>query len=386
MSRNRRRNTLSGALVFGLALAIAGCSGDPRTAPLPAAPPAQVTAVPSPSPSPSANAVQPVGNPTVVVSGLKAPWSVVRLETGSSLISERDTGTVDELERDGTIREVGRIAGVVHEGEGGLLGIETLTDGNRVWLYAYLTTASDNRIVRMPLLGAPGDYSLGARQDILRGLAKAANHDGGRIKFGPDGMLYATVGDAGQSDRAQDPTSLNGKILRMTPTGDAPSDNPSAGSLVYSIGHRNPQGLAWDDAGQLFASEFGQNTWDELNRIEPGSNYGWPTVEGIANRTGFVDPVYQWSTAEASPSGLAYLDGTFFLAALRGERLWTVYPADHFASAKAWFIGGFGRIRDAIAGPDGTLWILTNNTDGRGSPRENDDKLLQIRLEKVSKG
>jgi glucose/arabinose dehydrogenase len=327
--------------------------------------------------------MRPVGNPTTLVSGLKAPWSVVRLKSGSAMISERDSGVIDELESDGTIREVGRIVGVVHAGEGGLLGIATLADRDRLWLYAYLTTASDNRIVRIPLLGSPGDYTFGPRQEILTGLAKAGNHNGGRIKFGPDGMLYATVGDAGQSDSAQDPGSLNGKILRMTPVGKAPGDNPIAGSLVYSLGHRNPQGIAWDADGQLFASEFGQNTWDELNRIEPGSNYGWPTVEGIANRSGFVDPVYQWATSDASPSGLACVDGTFFLAALRGERLWTVYPGDPFM-AMAWFTNRLGRIRDAVPGPDGTLWILTNNTDGRGTPDADDDKLLQIRLEKVT--
>jgi glucose/arabinose dehydrogenase len=384
MSRNRRHSGEVGALRSGLALglvfglfAIAGCTGEPRTVPLPATPEGAGTG------APSAGALRPVGNPTVIVSGLEAPWSVVRLESGSALISERDTGAIDELGSDGTIREIGRIAGVVHEGEGGLLGLETLADGDRLWLYAYLTTASDNRILRMPLLGSAGDYTLGTRQEILTGLAKAGNHDGGRIKFGPDGMLYATVGDAGQGDRAQDPASLNGKILRMTPTGDAPSDNPTEGSLVYSMGHRNPQGIAWDANGQLFAAEFGQNTWDELNRIEPGGNYGWPIVEGIAEQTGFIDPIYQWATADASPSGLAYLDGTFFMAALRGERLWTVYPGDP-TIATDWFANGLGRIRDAVAGPDGTLWILTNNTDGRGSPRENDDKLLQVRLEKSS--
>jgi glucose/arabinose dehydrogenase len=381
MSRNRRHSTASRALISGLALglavAIAGCTGDPRTAPLPAPPASNDTG------APSAGALRPVGNPTVIVSGLEAPWSVVRLASGSALISERDTGAIDELGSDGTIREIGRIAGVVHQGEGGLLGLETLADGDRLWLYAYLTTASDNRILRMPLLGSAGDYSLGDREEILTGLAKAGNHDGGRIKFGPDGMLYATVGDAGEGDRAQDPASLNGKILRMTPTGDAPSDNPTGGSLVYSMGHRNPQGIAWDADGQLFAAEFGQNTWDELNRIEPGGNYGWPIVEGIAEQPGFIDPIYQWATSDASPSGLAYLDGTFFMAALRGERLWTVHPGNP-TIATDWFTSGLGRIRDAVAGPDGTLWILTNNTDGRGSPRENDDKLLQVRLEKAT--
>ncbi len=197
--------------------------------------------------------------------------------------------------------------------------------------------------------------------------------------------FYATAGDATQTSNAQDPDSLNGKILRMTLTGAVPADNPTPGSLVYSMGHRNPQGLAWDADGQLWASEFGQDTWDELNRIEPGGNYGWPIVEGIAKKAGFIDPVYQWKTSEASPSGLAYVSGTFFMAALRGARLWTIYPGTPF-DAVAYFTNVYGRIRDAVPGPDGTLWILTNNTDGRGNPQDGDDRLLEVRLNNLQEG
>ena len=171
---------------------------------------------------------------------------------------------------------------------------------------------------------------------MLSGLDKAGNHNGGRIAFGPDGMLYATVGDAGDPDTAQDPASLNGKILRMTPTGKVPDDNPIDGSLVYSMGHRNPQGLAWDSDGQLWAAEFGQDTWDEFNRIEPGGNYGWPVVEGIGRRRSpdaYIDPWAQWPTDDASPSGLTYVDGTFFMAGLGGERLWAIY-VDEQANAR----------------------------------------------------
>lgn len=399
MSRTRGFAAAAIAGAVALSLAMTGC------APQPAPPSAPPSASPPPSSGATGGPVQPVGTPTVLAKGLAAPWSVVRLASGSALISERDSGTVQELERDGTLRKVGQVDGVLHRGEGGLLGIEiagrerveqgataeeTATRGDETWLYAYLTTASDNRIVRMPLLGGAGDYSLGAQQNILTGLRKANNHDGGRIKIGPDDMLYATVGDAAQTANAQDPASLNGKILRMTLTGAVPADNPTPGSLVYSMGHRNPQGLAWDASGQLWASEFGQDTWDELNRIEPGGNYGWPTVEGIAKKAGFIDPVYQWTTSEASPSGLAWVSGTFFMAALRGARLWAIYPAAPGSTAPlravGYFENDYGRIRDAVPGPDGTLWILTNNTDGRGTPRDGDDRLLQVRLSALQEG
>jgi glucose/arabinose dehydrogenase len=369
-------------LRFGLAaaavLAVAGCSPAPSapTAPVPSA-----TSTPTDS-----TQVQPAGDPTVVASGLDAPWSVVRLEGGSTLISERDTAIVKELTPSGELRDAGTVAGVQPGGEGGLLGIEALEDDEGLWLYAYFTAASDNRIVRMPIEGDAGALSLGDASVILSGIAKAGNHNGGRIKFGPDGMLYATTGDAGVSSRSQDPGSINGKILRMMPNGSVPADNPAPGSLVYSLGHRNPQGLAWDDAGRLWAAEFGQNTWDELNVIQPGHNYGWPEVEGAAGTEGFDDPVYQWSTSEASPSGLAFIGNTFFLAALRGQTLWAIYPMGDRVEAVAWYTAQYGRMRDAVPGPGGSLWVLTNNTDGRGNPAPDDDKLLEIRLTELAEG
>src|SRR5690554_5155649 len=243
------------AVVAGV-LAVSGC------APTPSAPTATV---PPPTSTPADSAqVQPAGTPTVVASGLDAPWSVVRLANGSALISERDAAAIKELAPDGQVREVGTVAGVAPRGEGGLLGIDALDDGDTLWLYAYFTGEGDNRIVRMPVQGSPGSLGLGEASVVLSGIAKAGNHNGGRIKFGPDGMLYATTGDAGTPALSQDPGSLNGKILRMTPEGTAPDDNPTDGSLVYSLGHRNPQGLAWDDSGRLWAAEFGQSTWDEL--------------------------------------------------------------------------------------------------------------------------
>jgi glucose/arabinose dehydrogenase len=372
-----------------LALTLAGCApGGP--APVPSAVP-QPSASESPTGSGGpAGPVQPVGQPTVIASGLTTPWSILRLDarltaaeddgTASTLISQRDDGVIKELTASGTVRDAGTVTGVVHAGEGGLLGLEAWYEGETTWIYAYYTSATDNRIVRMQLNGTPGHYSLGAQQDILTGLAKAGNHDGGRLKVGPDKHLYATVGDAGQGSRAQDRNSLNGKILRMNLDGSVPDDNPFPGSLVYTLGHRNPQGIAWDSEGRMWASEFGQNTWDELNIISPGQNYGWPIHEGIADADGYVNPVKQWTTAEASPSGLAIVNDSLFLAALRGQRLWAIYPGSESVEAVSWFEGTYGRLRDAVPGPNGTLWVLTNNTDGRGSPRQGDDRLLQIQL------
>ena len=356
------------------ALLLAGCA------------PAQSPPLPTPTVGADGQLgpVSPISTPKEIASGLEVPWSVVRLESGSSLISERDRGVVVELTSDGELRDVATIDGVAAQGEGGLLGLAVL-DGR--WLYAYFTTASDNRIERIALTGSAGSYGLGAATDVLTGLDSAGNHNGGRIAFGPDGMLYATVGDAGERENSQSLSSLNGKILRMTPEGDVPDDNPFDGSLVYSYGHRNPQGIAWDANGQLYAAEFGQDTWDEFNRIEAGGNYGWPLIEGPGEGDDdYIDPLITWPTDDASPSGLAFVRDTFFLAGLGGERLLVIHTLAESAYSVDWFTGEYGRIRDVAAGPDGSLWFLTNNTDGRGSPRAGDDRLIQSSLGEMVEG
>ena len=327
--------------------------------------------------------LRPTGVVETVAEGLQAPWSILRLPGNGVLVSERDTARIIEVLADGSLRTAATVADVAPGGEGGLLGLAHLPgeNGTAGHVYAYFTAASENRIVRMPLTGAPGSLGLGPPETVLAGIPRgASNHQGGRLAFGPDGELYATVGDGGDRDAAQNPDSLSGKILRMTPEGAPARGNPF-GTLVYSLGHRNPQGLAWDAGGRLWAAEFGQDTWDELNLIEPGANYGWPVHEGQAGAAGYVDPVLQWSTDEASPSGLAVVGDSLFLAALRGERLWVAAPASTGApAATAAFVGEFGRLRDAVPGPDGELWVITNNTDGRGSPIAGDDRLLRVRL------
>lgn len=368
------------ALVVSLvsALALSGCGASPERMPTGFVPESAQPTTPAPAAAPP-GPMAPDGYLEVLVTGMRTPWSAVPLPTGSTLISERDTARVLELTAEGELRVVATIAGVVPGGEGGLLGIAARDTGSP-YLYAFYTSASDNRIVRFALTGTPGSYALGGAEVLVSGIPKARNHNGGRLAFGPDGMLYVTTGDAQQTDLAQNLSSLAGKILRVTPDGAVPADNPFEGSYVYSLGHRNPQGLVFDRAGQLWASELGQNTWDELNRIEAGSNYGWPIVEGIGGRSGFVDPVQQWSTSDASPSGLGIVGDTLFMAALRGQRLWAI-DIDDPGTSTAFFVRELGRIRDSVASGNGELLILTSNTDANGDPGPDDDRLIVVSLE-----
>ncbi|MFC9770580.1 MULTISPECIES: PQQ-dependent sugar dehydrogenase [unclassified Pseudarthrobacter] len=372
---------VSAALAASL-VGLAGCTVGPTPPPATGTPASPTSSAPAPSspassaavaPSPTAAAI--TGDPGTVASDLAAPWSVV-FRDGVPLVSERNSGRILELAADGTARSIGTVDGVAARGEAGLLGIAVGSAGD---LFVYSTADDGNRVQRFPVTGTRGALSLGEPRSLLDGIPAAGNHDGGRIAFGPDGMLYVTTGDAGRRDDAQDRDALAGKILRITPEGTVPAGNPFPGSLVYSYGHRNPQGIAWADDGTMFATEFGQNTWDELNIITAGSNYGWPTVEGIADRDGFVDPVQQWQPGSASPSGMAHSGGTLFIANLRGQVLRSVPVSDPSTSTEH-FGREFGRLRDVTVAPGGKLWVVTNNTDGRGSPRQGDDRILAVPL------
>lgn len=336
------------------------------------------TSPPVPLPSPT-GPVHPQVVATVA-SGLSTPWGLAFLPDGSTLVSERDTGNIVRIPRGGgQSTTLGTVPGVRHGGEGGLLGIAVApTFAQDRWLYAYFTADDGNRVVRIKV---STDFTLGAPQPLLTGIPAGPIHNGGRLAFGPDGMLYVSTGDASTRSHSQDRNSLGGKILRITPDGKPAPGNPFPGSPVWSYGHRNVQGMAWDSRGRMWASEFGQNTWDELNLIKPGANYGWPVVEGKAGRSGFVDPLVQWPTDEASPSGIAVAAGSVWLAALAGTRLWQVpLTATSVGTPKAWFVGEFGRLRTVALAPDGSLWLVTSNTDGRGSPRAGDDRILKIAL------
>jgi aldose sugar dehydrogenase len=313
---------------------------------------------------------------STIATNLAVPWGLAFLPDGSALVSERNTARIKRI-AGGTVTTIGTVPGVAPAGEGGLLGIAVGPNfSTDRFVYAYFTAANDNRVVRMSFNGS----SLGTPQVLITGIAKASIHNGGRLAFGPDGMLYVSTGDANVSSRAQNPSSLNGKILRVTPTGAAAPGNPTAGSRVWSLGHRNVQGLAFDSGGRLWAGEFGQNTWDELNLIRAGGNYGWPTVEGRANDPRFINPIAQWSPSQASPSGVAFARNTVWLAALRGQRLWAVpvLNGGPDGTPVSFLNGTFGRFRTVSVAPDGSLWLITNNTDGRGSPRQGDDRILRL--------
>ncbi len=310
-----------------------------------------------------------------IATGLEVPWGIAFLPGGDALVSERISGRIVRIPRGGAKRVVMRVPGVDGGGgEGGLLGLAVSPAYVRDrWIYAYLTTATDNRIVRFRL-GGP-------LRPILTGLRRGPVHDGGRIAFGPDGKLYAGVGETGVGALAQDRSSLNGKILRMNPDGSVPRGNPFGRSLVWSYGHRNVQGLAWDRAGRLWATEFGQNRFDEVNLIRPGRNYGWPNVEGRGPTAGgrYTNPVVTWPTSQASPSGAAIKAGTLYIGALQGRDVLRVrLDGTRARKGTPLLRGRYGRIRTVVRAPDGSLWIATSNRDGRGTPRPGDDRILRI--------
>lgn len=315
----------------------------------------------------------------IIAENLSIPWEVVFLPDGELLVTER-IGRVVLLKAGVTIP----IAGVRHVGEGGLLGATlhpNFTDNN--YLYLYQTTeAADglvNRVDRYTLV----DATLTFDRTIIDNLPGAMYHDGGRIAFGPDGYLYVTLGDAGDPDAAQDSRSLAGSILRYTDEGTIPEDNPF-GNAVYSYGHRNAQGLAWDSTGVLWSSEHGRSGirsgYDEINRIAMGANYGWPVVEGDETGADFILPVrHSGADTTWAPGGLAHHDGYLYMPGLRGETLYRATLSG--AEISGWdefFVGEYGRLRTISVGSDGLLYLTTSNRDGRGSPASNDDVIIRI--------
>jgi glucose/arabinose dehydrogenase len=375
------------ATMIVVLLALAACS--PRGAPqgLGSAPssPQPTTLTGEPTPTGAGRSDSGAGPPRPRVLGtvathLAAPWSIAFLPDGTALVSERDKADVVAIPRGGGAwRRVGRLQQAAPNGEAGLLGLAVSpTYARDSFVFAYVSTGSDNRVVRMRYDGR----RLGAPQVILAGIPVGVIHDGGRLAFGPDGYLYVSTGETGDGRLAQDPKSLGGKILRITSDGRPAPGNPAKGSPVWSMGHRNVEGLAFDDHGRLWASELGQSTWDELNLIERAGNYGWPLAEGRGELRGYRDPLAQWRTSDASPSGLAYADGALWMASLAGRRMWRI-PVNRDGSIGRpvdFLVGEYGRLRAVVLAPDGTLWVSTSNRDGRGAPGPQDDRILRVAL------
>ena len=357
------------AAVLGALLV--GCSDDPSSEPNPDT----ATADPNTSSSSEAGSSSQVGVDDLAT-GLETPWGMVVLDDGTLLFGSRDSGEIRALpvgER--SPRVVGAID-VRAEGESGLLGLAVTPDQSQV--LAYFTTADDSRVVTMPWDGA----ALGEPEVVIEGIPGGeVYHQGGGLTVGPDDLLYVSTGDNGEPESAQDRDSLSGKVLRYTLDGEPAPGNPFD-DAVYTWGHRNVQGLAFDDEGRLWASEFGQNTWDELNLIVAGDNYGWPEVEGTGGGDRFTDPEVVWSTSDASPSGLTYWDGSLWMTALAGETLWEI-PVDAEEGAgdpAPHLLREYGRLRNVVVAPDGGgLVVATSNTDGRGDPAPGDDRLLSVR-------
>lgn len=354
------------AVIAVLAVLCAGCTSPASSG---TDTPADINVWPSADGTSSAAA-----GTTVLAKNLDVPWDMAILPDGSVLVTLRNKAQLVRV-ADGRTTVVDTVKDVVAVGEGGLLGIAlspTFSDDQLIYLY--LTTAHDNRVIRY-------NYSpngLSKPKVILAGIPKANHHDGGRLRFGLDGLLYVGTGDAGRPQLAQDRRSLAGKILRITADGDVPGDNPF-NSPVYSYGHRNVEGLGWDVSGQLYASELGQDAWDELNVIQLGGNYGWPKAEGRSEDKALFNPVLVWKPSECSPSGIAVtFGGTVYVAALRGERVWSATRTDSGMTDPEVFLQGLGRIR-AVEVVDQRLYALTDNTF-RGTPKAGDDKLISVPL------
>ncbi|MFT2018920.1 PQQ-dependent sugar dehydrogenase [Streptomyces sp. 796.1] len=395
-----RRTGVTAAFAAASLLFVSGCSNDGGRSPFAPTPSAPAAS----SSSSSTGGTGPSGKPSpvlppkrgtakvvaTVAQKLETPWGLAELPGGDLLVASRDGGKVFRIgAEDGKRTELGSVPGTSPGGEGGLLGLAlSPTFGADRMLYAYFTTESDNRIARMIYdEKRPAGQQLGAPDTVFKGIPKASIHNGGRIAFGPDKMLYVGTGEGGDRGLAQDEESFGGKILRMTPDGEPAEDNPSPDSVIYSSGHRNVQGLAWDKAKRLWATEFGQDTWDELNQIKPGGNYGWPEVEGRGKgdesaAQGFTDPVEQWKTDEASPSGIAIVKGSVWMAGLGGKRLWRIPLSGTrpLAAPQEFFVGTYGRLRTVAASDDGTLLVTTSNTDGRGDAKGQDDRILRLKV------
>jgi glucose/arabinose dehydrogenase len=321
---------------------------------------------------------------TEVAQGLLQPWGLTFLPDGTALVASRNTGDIRRIDpATGTHVSVGIVPGVIARNDSGLLGLaaspEFATDRT---VYAYFTTSEDNRVVALQF--AEDLQSFDVARIVLGGIVAGGGHQGGRLAFDDEGNLWITTGDANDPALAPDQASLNGKILRIRTDGTVPDGNPF-GTPIFSTGHRNVQGIAFAADGSVYASEFGEMTEDEVNAIQAGQDYGWPESEGLQGGTGTL-PIFTFPTEDASPSGIAWAEGSLWMASLRGQRLWQL-PVEGGAAAGepiAHFVGEYGRLRTVEVAPDGALWVVTSETDGFGwagaTPEDGDDRVLRIEI------
>lgn len=382
--------------------------------------------------------VVPTGKPENLVTGLKAPWELLFLPDGQALVDERDTGSILLISKDFKVSKVGftRAAPPCEKFcEGGTLGMTYAADrvGGKLSLFVFLTTLNDNRILKYDLnTDDAGAWSLANKRVIVKGIersGKSTTHNGGRLAIGPDGKLWVTLGDSGMKGAtSQNWNKLSGSVLRVNLDGSVPEDNPR-NSLVWAKGFRDTQGMAWDEFGNMWTTEFGQDTWDELNLLEKGKNYGWPIAEGLykfvetplepgnpgsdaqgtaenpapkptiptmpskdvlVTDSRYTAPIFTWNPAEAACSGITHVQSTLISACLRGGKLWfiPVLGDKKLGEPQEFFKGSFGRLRKATLAPDGSLWLITSNRDGRGgwsSGGENalDDRIIRVKLKNV---
>ncbi|OLE23491.1 MAG: glucose sorbosone dehydrogenase [Actinobacteria bacterium 13_1_20CM_3_71_11] len=373
----------AGRLAAVLALAAAllgGCSFGPPPPDQNGAPPK----LPSPSASPSgAQSGDAQAAVEVIAKHLAVPWGLAFLPDGSALVTERDSNRLLKITPasagpDGApVSEVLTVPGVANGGEGGLLGIAVSPDyKTNQTVFVYYSTAADNRVATLTLGGA----SPAPAAPIVTGIPHAAAANGGRIAFGPDGNLYIGTGDAGNGAQAADPKNLAGKVLRVTPDGKPVPDNPGGGP-VYASGFHDVQGLTWDANKRLYATDLGGTTWDELNLVQPGKDYGWPGHEGNANDPKYTDPVVTWKPDEAGCAGLGGSASVLVTACLTGTRLYLVQLTEAggtLGAPQPLLTKKFGRLRTVMSAPDGSVWVTTSNKDGKGTPTPDDDQILRI--------
>lgn len=317
-----------------------------------------------------------------LATNLQIPWAIEFLPDDRLILTER-AGQVKTYDlKTKKITTIGAIEGVHHTGEGGLHGVALApsisSDEHLLYFYhTYLDGGSvKNKVVRYKLVG----NTLTKEKDIIANIPGGTNHNGGRIKFGPDGMLYIGAGDAGSSNLAQNTDSLAGKILRLTPEGEFAEGNPF-NNATWSYGHRNPQGLVWDIDGNLWETEHGPNARDEVNKIVKGSNYGWPQISGNGSREGMTVPFIHSNNTTWAPSGMTIIEDTLYFVGLRGSSLFKLNTKTK--QLDRYLQNEFGRLREVVLGDDGLLYILTNNRDGRGSPSSDDDKLIRVNPSKL---